>query len=397
MVVVDPEDVGTRLRRARKLREMTQQELAAATHFSLSLVKKVEQGSVPPSAAFVAVAAKALRVKPAYLYGAEHRDLEEQPRPESAGSWELRAALDEYDDPRPVGDPLVLADAAKRLADIADAVYRLRYLDAARDLPPLLPHLYVLAGRPGLAGQDARAALHDGYRLAASIAGQFRQPDLAAIATERHIQLAPLTGDPLRQAISAYHRSSRHLCNGDFAAGLRLLDRAQHLVGSRPADRAVSIQLHLRSAVLAARAGDRDRGDDHVAEARELSQRYRPPPRPYYNVDASPLNINVHWCAIPVEGYDGTESVRRGEQVRIVADPDRPERVGHHHVDQARAWLLHGDRERAMTSLNQARRAAGGRIRAHPQVAATVRALADSGRRVKEPLAGFARWAGIAI
>jgi transcriptional regulator with XRE-family HTH domain len=57
----------------RKLRGITQRQLADRTHFAESLVKKVEQGSVPPSAAFVAVTARVLQVKPAYLYGAEER------------------------------------------------------------------------------------------------------------------------------------------------------------------------------------------------------------------------------------------------------------------------------------------------------------------------------------
>jgi hypothetical protein len=158
----------------------------------------------------------------------------------------------------------------------------------------------------------------------------------------------------------------------------------------------VAIQLHLRAGVVAARAGDRERGDDHIAEARALSQRFDPPARPYYNVDASPLNIAVHWCARPVENYDGAEAVRRAGQVRVL-DPARPERVGHHHVDMARAWLLHGDREQALANLNKARRVAPNRIRHHPQVLATVSALAQSDRRVTASLAEFARWVGVSI
>jgi hypothetical protein len=230
--------------------------------------------------------------------------------------------------------------------------------------------------------------------LVASVAGQFRQADLAAIASERHAALAPLTGDPLRVAISAYHRTSRHLQNGDYARGLRVAERAYGDLGTGPADRAIAIQLHLRSAVLAARAGDPARGDGYVEAARELSRRFDPPAVPYYNIDASPLNIDIHWCAVPMENYDGTESVRRAGQIRVV-DPERPERVGHHLVDQARAWLLHGDREQALASLNAARRVAPNRIRHHPQVLATVRSLAESDRRVTDSLAGFARWAGI--
>ena len=384
--------VGERLKQLRKLRGLTQQQLAAGTHFSLSLVKKIEQGSVPPSPAFMADAAKTLQVKPAYLYGTEERDLADQPAMEAAGVADLRAALDSYDDPRPEGLPLTVEQAVRQLREVARDVYRLHYEDAARVLPGLLQHLYVLAQE----SDEGRAALHDGYRLAASVAGQFRQADLAAIASERHVAIAPLTGDPLRIAISAYHRASRHLQNGDYALGLRVADRAHQYLGDGAADRAVAIQLLLRSAMLAARAGDRERGDEYVREARAISERFEVPDNPYYNVDASLLNIDIHWCAVPVENYDGTESVERGRQVRV-ADPARPERVGHHHVDQARAWLLHGDREQSLAHLNTARRIAPNRVRHHPQVRATVLALADADRRVTDSLASFARWAGIAV
>jgi transcriptional regulator with XRE-family HTH domain len=376
----------------RKLRGLTQQQLAVFTHFSLSLVKKIEQGTVPPSPAFVATAARVLQVRAAYLYGTEMRELAEQPAIEAAGVAELRAALDSFDDPRPEGRPLTIIQAVRRLQGVARDVYRLHYEDAARALPGLLSHLYVLADQ----GEEGRAALHDGYRLAASVAGQFRQADLAAIATERHVSLAPATGDPLRMAISAYHRTSRHLQNGDFELGLRVIDRAHQYIGDGPADHAVAVQLYLRAAVLGARAGDRKRGDEYVNAAREISERYDPPAKPYYNVDASRLNIDIHWCAVPVENYDGTTAVDRGRRVQV-NDPARPERIGHHHVDQARAWLLHGDREQSLAHLNTARRIAPNRVRHHPQVRATVLALAESDRRVTDSLASFARWAGVSV
>ena len=61
------EHVGDQIRRLRKLRGLTQHQLAAGTHFSVSLIKKVERGTVPASPALVAEAARALKVKPAHL------------------------------------------------------------------------------------------------------------------------------------------------------------------------------------------------------------------------------------------------------------------------------------------------------------------------------------------
>lgn len=390
--------VTTRLRQLRKLRGLTQHQLADRSHFSVSLVKKVEQGSVPPSAAFVTGVARALGATPNELWGAG----EGVPQPSAktaegtAEVAELRAALDAYDDPRPEDEQRSLASIRSRLAELGRSIYGLRYAEVARELPGLLHHLYVLADRPGQDGEQARAALHDAYRMTGSIAGRLRQDDLAAVASERHVQLAPLTGDPRRIAISAFHRSTRQLQHGDYRAGLRMLDRAREHLHSAPADRAVAVQLDLRSAVLAARAGDGAQADEYVAAARAVSEQFTPPERPYYNVDASTLNITVHWCALPVENYNGTEAMRRATQVQVV-DRARPERVGHHHIDMARAWLLHGDRQGALEHLNAARRIAPHPTRQHPAVRETVLALATADRRRTGSLADFARWAGITL
>ena len=104
---MDAERVGDRLRKLRKLRGLTQHQLAAQTHFSVSLIKKVEQGSVPPSSAFVAVSARVLGISAAGLYGIDdgRRMAEESPR---AQLDDLRAALDSWDDPRPEGPPRAL-------------------------------------------------------------------------------------------------------------------------------------------------------------------------------------------------------------------------------------------------------------------------------------------------
>lgn len=388
------EGTGARLRQLRRLRGLTEDQLARRLRFSVSLVRKIEQGFKPPSSAFVASAARALDVTPAYLYGTEERDAAERPETDVDGLGELRAAIDAYDDPRPEDEPLTLDKAVRRLDMIGQRIYGARARDGGRDLAHLLHHLFVLAEAPGQDGERASAALYDAYRMAASLAGRLRQPDLAAIASERHVRLAPLTGDPLHIAISAYHRTTRHLQSAQFRAGLRALDRARTYLDTTPAGRCVAVQLNLRSAVLAARSGDQQEADGFISEAHALQQQFGPLPAAYPNIDASPLNITVHWCAVPVENYDGTEAVRRAQTVQVV-DPTRPERVAHHHIDMARAWLLHGDREQVLTSLNAARRILPEETRRHPSVRETVLALAAADRRATGSLADFSRWAGI--
>lgn len=387
------ERVGARVAKLRKLRGLTQVQLAARVAYSEATVKKIEQGRIPASAAFVGGVARTLGVDPSYLYGIEERTLVEESSAVQLAN--LRAALDAWDDPQPDGQLLSLAAVTRRLDAITKAVdggarSGEKYAEAADQVAALLHHLYVLVDLPGRDGELARGALHDAYRMAATVAGSFRQADVASVASERHIQLAPSTGDPLRVAISAFHRSTRYLRLGDYTGGLRVLDRvADHIREPSP----VATQVHLRNAVLAARVGALDRADEYVAEARAM---HRPGQRSYYGIDATDVNIDVHWCALPVEAMDGTEAVRRGAEVRL-ARTARPSRVGHHHIDQARAWLLHGDRQRCLDELNEARRVAPFNVRHHPSVHETVQALAVADRRKTESLSGFAKWAGVAV
>lgn len=391
------ESVAQRLRRLRKLRGQTQKFLADHAAVSLSLLQKVETGSVPPSAAFVAAVARALQVSTGDLYGTAPLTAEDQPPTDSVGLSELRKALDAYDDPQVDGEPLSLDFIDHRLDEIAAKVYRLKYGDAAIELAGILRHLYLHAGTPDPDGLLAKAALHDAYRLTATVAGRFGQADLAAVASERHISLAPLTGDPQRMAVSAFHRSSRHLRSGDYAAGLRVIERARETIdGADATASGLQVQLDLRAGVLAARAGNREESDHHIETARDRVNGGGVLETPYRGLDASPTNIAAHWVAAPVEGGDAATAVRRAGQVEI-NDPDRPERVGHHYLDVARAHVLNNDRASAIAALNAARRADPVNVRRHPQFKETIRALAEHDRRTTDSLPELAAWAGVKL
>ncbi|SFT90144.1 Helix-turn-helix domain-containing protein [Actinopolyspora lacussalsi subsp. righensis] len=390
-----------RIARFRKLAGWSQHQLAARAFVSTSLIKKVEQGRTPASPSLVSCCARALGVDASVLYGTDPEEQITEQHVERAGVEELRAALHAYDDPELV-NPLHSAPELQRQLNAAEKLrHSFRYHELCRRMPELLNQLYArTAFDPAdtSAGEHARSMLHDAYRLVATLGGRFHQPGIGAMASERHVALAPRTGDPLRVALSAYHRSTHFLRHGQFARGLRVIERGHESVRESrvPQRESVAIQLHLRAAVLAARAGDTERADTHISEARAARQRYDPPVSPYYNTDSSALNIDVHWCAIPVENYDGTGALTRAEQVHIV-DRNRPERVGHHHIDMARAWLLHGDREKVMVELNAARHISPHHTRRHPTVRETVRTLAETDRRATDTLAGFARWVGIRL
>jgi hypothetical protein len=74
-----------------------------------------------------------------------------------------------------------------------------------------------------------------------------------------------------------------------------------------------------------------------------------------------------------------------------------PDRIGHHHIDTARAQLLTGDNDGAMTSLLKARQIAPQKTRYHPSVRETVASLVHASRHAPDNLIGYATWVGVQL
>jgi len=147
----------------------------------------------------------------------------------------------------------------------------------------------------------------------------------------------------------------------------------------------------LRLAILAARRGDRSSSDLHLDEAAAAAA-HLPEISDLYDTTFCAPNVQIHRVAAAVELNDGTTAVSRN----LPLPPGvKRERLAHHHIDLARAWLLHGDRDKALSSLYAAREHAAQRVRYHPSVHETLAVLAETDRRHSDSLAGFAHWAGI--
>jgi hypothetical protein len=75
--------------------------------------------------------------------------------------------------------------------------------------------------------------------------------------------------------IAEFYRSLLLLFSGAYGTGLRAVDRAYAATEDLPASPelfAVRGALHLRAALLSARASDRDTAESRLAEARALAQ-----------------------------------------------------------------------------------------------------------------------------
>lgn len=392
--------VGDRIAEHRKLHGLTQAQLSQQAHVSLSLVRKVEQGTAPASPAFVSATSRALGVGVAELLGqpvtpdtpADHRVFAVIPplRRELAA---YRLPPDDETPARPLPELAAAVDHASQLRHAVD----LGSLGA--ELPGLLSELRTAAHT--LAGLDRERAfglLAEAYYAAGQLASKLGYVDLASLSVDRYEWAAAQSGDELAVLVGDYRRAGELIGLADWSAAQRLLDGSRRRIedrlgGSDAPTLSTWGNLHLKSGLAAARAGDRTAADAHLAEARETAERIGAD-RDDYRLCFGPTNVAIWSVGLAVEAGEGTEAVKRAEGFRPPASAPR-ERVGHHWIDLARGFLLHGDHTRCMATLQQARRTAPQQTRYHPMVVETVRTLARAERRRSDTLGGFAAWLGI--
>jgi tetratricopeptide (TPR) repeat protein len=309
---------------------------------------------------------------------------------------ELTAYLLEPDEgvwPRPVSELAKAVAAASRLRHAVD----LDHLGA--ELPGLLAGLR--AAWPHTAGSQRKRVfglLAETYYAAGQLAWKLGDTDLASISVDRYEWVAERSGDELAVLVGVYRRAGELICLDDRATAARLVDDARCRIENRLGRSAAPTlaiwgNLHLKSGLAAARAGDRVRADAHLAEARQTAARIGAD-RDDYRLCFGPTNVNIWAVGLAVEMMDGTEAITRASTFTLPRSAPR-ERVGHHWIDLARGYLLHGDHPRALATLQQARRTTPQQTRYHPQVHETVRALARASKRRTDTLTNFAGWLGI--
>lgn len=334
--------VGRRVRAVRKLAGLTQEGLAHRAHVSLGLVRSVEQGRVPASPSFVSAAARALDVGPAELMAqpaevetpADHRV--------RAVIAPLRRELAAYRVP-PGEEP-----TAPDLDALADAVERLSALRHAADLTALgraLPAvlsdlrraLHVLTGA---ARERTFGLLAKAYYAADQVVSKLGYVDLAALTVDRYEWAAEQSGDELAVLIGDYRRAGELIGCADWDGAQRLLQRSRDDIERRaardgdPAAVAVWGNLHLKSGLAAARAGDRDRADDHLSEAADAAERIGDG-RDDYRLAFGPTNVDIWRVGLAVETGRRHHSRHPGRDHH--PSPGHPVRASRAPLDRHRA------------------------------------------------------------
>ena len=392
-----PARIGLRIAELRKIHGVTQQALAMRAAVSYSLLRKVERGERPASPSFIAAIARALSVSVLDITEQPYGARDAHPTSEQAGVPALRQALAEGDDPELDTSLRSLDDLRAAMADIHELNRKGKYADEVRGLPDLLRHLHATVNAcPVNARPGAYEMLSAAYSYATIALYRLGHLDLTHLADERARAAAAHGDDPLRAAVAEWNHSLILMFDGAYPAALRSIDRAEAIVDlaqPSPAVPAVRGALHLRATVIAARATHSDLAAEHLVAARSLAVDGQDEAN-FYNTKFGLPNVTIHEVSVPVELADGTTAVTRAAKVTLPAHT-APSRVGHYWIDIARAWLLHGNRARALDSLQQARRISPQLTRYHPQVHETVHILAARDARSTASLRHFAAWCGI--
>jgi transcriptional regulator with XRE-family HTH domain len=387
------EHTGARIAHARKVRRLTQRELADLSHVSYSTLTKVEQGVLPASPSVIGALARALSVPVAELHGQPY--LEELRQDQLDGLINpIREALNIYDlgpdpdvTPRPVEE--LEAHAEKLCAMIRATNIR----QVAADLPGLI-HEATTAAHTDPVDRNWQL-LASTYRTAYDVTTKLGFPDLCSVALDRMDWAAQRASDPVLSGMRQYLRALAYLRASDYHTGKRLVRLGMNTLEQAEPGRVRAVltgQLHLGAAVLAGRDKDRDTAEGHLAEAQRIAGSTGPAERVHW-LSFGPTNVGVHRVSVLAELDLYPEAVQSAQEI-AVPDGWPPSRLAHHHAELARAQMWTGRTDAAFKSLLAARKLAPQQTRYHPTVRETYAGLEAAKRRMPDTFSNYGSWLG---
>ncbi|NEA56923.1 helix-turn-helix transcriptional regulator [Streptomyces sp. SID13666] len=386
--------VGANIAALRKTREWTQPALAHRAGVSVSLLQKIEVGDRACLPAVATQLADALGVSVQVVYG--------QPYAESPVADEtmsaLRAAVRRYSQPDGETPDTDVLHADLRKASVLRAATQ--YRELAETLPSLINRATIHAHQAD--DPEAWALLVDAYSCAYTVAHRLGYPDLAELIVARQQWAATRTWSPIAQAASAWTEAGTFQTAGDYDGGMGVIERAIVLLSAAPSNNQQAIvaagSLHLRAITLASRARNTAATAEHVRHASTLADQLGEEDMLCHNLTFGKGNTRLHQMASWIELDKPHQAVGMAEDLTRSGTglPGlAPTRIGHLHIDAARAHLAAGNRDGALESLLEARRVAPQMARIHPMAREVLRVLVSLHRRAKPELTTLARWAGL--
>ncbi|WP_411137247.1 helix-turn-helix domain-containing protein [Streptomyces sp. C10] len=391
MPSLQDDHTGARIAHTRKVRRLTQRELADLAHVSYSTLTKVEQGVLPASPSVLGALARSLSVPVTELTGQPY--LEELRQDQLDGLINpIREALNIYDlGPDPDVSPRTVAELAAHADRLCAMVRATNIKQVAAELPGLIheatttTHLNPTDGNWRL--------LASTYRTAYDVTAKLGFSDLGMVALDRMGWSAERASDAVLGGVRQYMRGVAYLRAGDYRTGKRLvrlgLTDLEQAAPGRVLD-AVTGQLHLGAAVLAGRDKDRDTAEGHLGEAQRIAERTGPAEKVHW-LSFGPTNVGVHRVSVLAELDLYPEAVQSAQEVTI-PDGWPPSRLAHHHAEVARALMWAGRTDAAFKSLLKARKVAPQQTRYHPTVRETYAGLDSARRRMPDTFSNYGSW-----
>ncbi|MFE7096105.1 helix-turn-helix domain-containing protein [Streptomyces erythrochromogenes] len=382
--------IGQRIAARRRARRMTQADLARASHVSLPMIKGCERGVRSPGPSTLEAIASALgvdasRLDPAYV-GTSRRVHAALPA--------ISAALAGYE----IAMDPPLRPLAELRDDITSAVgwrlaaqYGLIAAQAPQLLRDALAHLHSASATHR---EDAAHLVVAAARAADAAAYKYGAHDLSARLIDVMRWAAGHAENAVLNASVAYVRAETFLATGAHRAGHLMLERALDACPSPNTARSSAAlgALHMRTAVVAARAGSADAAHNHLNEARTLAECL--PDGIYQGTAFGPSNVRIHEVAVSVS-LGGDHIGRALETARTWSPGEEipAERRSGFWIEVARAQLWSGSPSEAFKSLKEARRHAPQHVREHPWAREDIETLRRL-RRSDASLTSYAQWIG---
>lgn len=397
----DEQTIRERIQYWRVRNGLSQAQLADDARISLSLVRKIETGERAITQPTLTALARALHVDINELTGQPYDRYGDQPDRVHAAIPELRHVLTYWGLPPALDAPLRPLD---QLVQDAERIARLRQRDknieVVEQLPPLLTEAVVRLHDDHITEPD-RASLVDAtvtlLHAAHSVTYKVGYGDLSVIVEYELQRLADLVQHPVLSAFSAWARTTSLMRLGDYDRGLVLMDQARAVLEPLSDDGALRMSgaLHLRSAILAARAprSSADTAYDHMREARRISFRLEvDTPGGWRDLAFGPSNVDIHDVATAVEAGDAQRALDIADRMHLpeaTMVKTTPTRLGHHYIDLSRAQLGHGLYRKAEASLLRAFEVAPQQTRHHPMAHEVSDALLRVHNRANPQLAAL--------
>ncbi|MEU6916895.1 helix-turn-helix domain-containing protein [Streptomyces olindensis] len=388
------ERAGARIAHVRKVRRLTQRELADFSHVSYSTLTKVEQGVLPASPSVIGALARALSVPVTELTGQPY--LEELRQDQLDGLIHpIREALNIYDlGPDPEVRPRPVEELERHAEKLCAMVRATDIKQVAADLPGLI-HEATTTAHTHPADRTWRL-LASTYRTAYDVTTKLGFPDLCMVALDHMEWAAQRASDPVLSGMRQYLRALVYLRASDYRTGKRLVGLGMATLEQAEPGRVTDVvtgQLHLGAAVMAGRDKDKDTAEGHLGEAERIAGQTGPAEKVQW-LSFGPTNVGVHRVSVLTELDLYAEAVGSAQEMTI-PEGWPPSRLAHHHAEVARAEMWTGRTDAAFRSLLKARKLAPQQTRYHPTVRETYAGLEAAKRRMPESFGNYGSWLGM--